>query len=417
MDLKNDLTHINLAKNSLGFLADRILELKYRGKHLVQHARHKVDDFISILEGINKYSTDGMLRIRTTDSKSRFDKDEEKDYALFIDDLQKKLSKGTKDGIRKVVFPDMHRMGFITRYGKDKKETDPYKKQHVFYVQVTDLGNELIKLKKNAFKKNALFTQRIDVLTKGIAQQLFDICVEENLKSISVYEYMFFLSFIDKKIGHVTYNKDDIVALLKDYQTLTSIEKKQVIDAVKKYCDPSNFRGDKTKKRDFGNWKNEAESLFCILENSMYFSVDHQRNNQSLKIRIGKDGIYGTKEKLKRSQQEKDEYYKQHGVKKTHGFELHHIVPLLLANNASEFAILDRWQNMIYIDGKNHDIISQTGNKNIILSFNNDDVILSDFSAVKKLPDINAKFNIDVLYSTKFQTMMKDTNQEIITSL
>ncbi|WP_205426593.1 hypothetical protein [Helicobacter suis] len=39
------------------------------------------------------------------------------------------------------------------------------------------------------------------------------------------------------------------------------------------------------------------------------------------------------------------------------GFEL--IVPLALARDQNEFSVLDRWQNMILIDGYKHAQISQ----------------------------------------------------------
>lgn len=165
------------------------------------------------------------------------------------------------------------------------------------------------------------------------------------------------------------------------------------------------------------NWKNEVESIFYLLDCTMYFSMNNQRNNQSLEVRIGKNGIFSSKQKLIRSHQEKDLYYKNHSVSKTVGYELHHIVPLFMTKKSGQFAVLDRWENMIYIDGKNHDIISQTGNKNIILSFNRDNVKLSDYSVVNKLPDINAVYKTDILYNPIHQGIMQQTNADILADL
>ncbi len=88
-----------------------------------------------------------------------------------------------------------------------------------------------------------------------------------------------------------------------------------------------------------------------------------------------------------------------------------------MAKKSGQFAILDRWENMIYIDGKNHDIISQTGKKNIILSFNRDNVKLSDYSVVNKLPDINEVYKTDILYNPIHQGIMQQTNADILADL
>src|SRR5690606_14289098 len=118
--------------------------------------------------------------------------------------------------------------------------------------------------------------------------------------------------------------------------------------------------------------------------------------------------------KLKRSYNEKSAYFSNHNVKKSIGFELHHIIPLLWARNSTEFFLLDKWENMLYIDAYSHSVITQSGNKHVKLDFvdSNNDITLSDpLGDVLKLE--NEK---NVKYSPNLSCIMYNKNQELLES-
>ena len=65
---------------------------------------------------------------------------------------------------------------------------------------------------------------------------------------------------------------------------------------------------------------------------------------------------------------------------------------------------------MVYIDGYKHSIITHTNNhKNIKLSFNNDDIMLTDPAGV--VSEIYLKKDKNIKYNTKNKTAMKEFNE------
>lgn len=149
-----------------------------------------------------------------------------------------------------------------------------------------------------------------------------------------------------------------------------------------------------------------------LLNQTIYFERENLKNNSRLKMKVAKDAAYESKKKLLRSTEERKLYFINHKIEKTKGFELHHIVPLLLAHSKNEFDILDVWENMLYIDGKTHSIITQTGNKTIKLNFVADDIELT--APAKNVSSVYCKKDENVLYNTSHKKTMSDYNEAIL---
>ena len=416
MSFKNDLMMVDPGKKCLEFLADRVLDPGYRGMQISQHNRYTVDEVIVILEEF--YNLVGMRRmtIRNEDLSARpVNTPEEATYALYTTNVVRRMGRGTQDTIRKNHFVDFHRMGLIKRYDRNGYETDPYEKKGIRYVSLTKLGLELIQNKSNTFQKNFIYTKAIDVLSHGLAYDLLDISLADTKSNLSIYEFMFFISFIGNSLKGHYYSRSEMTDYMLEFRNMSKFQKQAVIDIVENYCDPNKFYGDKTSKRDFHNWKNEAQQIFMLMDQTVIFELGIGKYKDFLHVKIGKGALFDDVTKLNRSKKAKDEYFINHKISKKPGFELHHIIPLFLAKNKLEFDSLDVWENMVYIDGYTHGIITHKNNKNIVLNFVSDDIRLSDNSKI--LPDVLCKRFLNVEYNISNQPIMKKYNSDTIASL
>ncbi|WRD09791.1 hypothetical protein E5K85_06640 [Helicobacter pylori] len=159
------------------------------------------------------------------------------------------------------------------------------------------------------------------------------------------------------------------------------------------------------------------EDVFTFLDKLEDKSVDLAIIDPPYNLKIASWDSFKNDKKLKRSIKEKALYFEKHGVKKEKGFELHHIdiVPLCLARSIEEFDLLDKWENLIYIDAFNHAKISQTQNKHICLYFKNCDVILSK-DLKEEQESLYLTYIENVLYKLDLQNAMLKYNKDLLHS-
>ena len=403
MTLKERLIQIDPSRKCLAFLADRIISNNYRGVQLSQHNRYDVAFITTML--IEMYNLIGKERmaIRTTDLKKRhFNYPDEEIYAQYVKNVSAKLGRGTQDSIRKNLFVDLNRMGFIDRFTNKGELIRPYEKGQVKYVSLTERGLELVQNANDIFQRNLIYTKAIDTLTDSLANELLDV-VSINGK-LTMTEFQFFISFIGQELNGRLYTKSELVDFVVDFRQMSGIQRRATINIVADYCIPKKFVGNKTEKRDYQNWKNETQQIFMLLDQTVLFEL----RQETLFIRVGETGLFENDAKLKRSLKEKENYFKYHEVKKQLGFELHHVVPLLTAKSKNEFMVLDVWENMVYIDGYTHSKITCTNNRNVDLTFKDDDIVLSD--PAKIVENIDCKKGANVIYNTKNKSTMKEFN-------
>ena len=388
------VNNISSGNKALEFIDARIRDEKYRGSRSSQHNRYVMSQIVEILTLLDKYAPDkGLMIIRTTDiSKRPENTSEEFTYAQFCNEAKERAGIGTQDAMRKNLFVDLHRMGLIARFDSKKIETDPFSKYGVKYVAISEQGLKLIKA-KNILDQYFIFSKGIDRLLGGYIDTLLDILRDSDygIENISMYQYMFFVSAIGLEFNF-SITTDQAVELIKSYRNLTSLQRKSVIETLKAELNPKKFSGKKTLKRDFHNWHNKAAQAYYLLNQTVYFEV----RGEQLVLKGGENSFVEAAKRLGRSLNEKYQYFVSHKISKVLGFELHHVVPLAWSENIHHFKMLDKWENMVYIDAFSHAKITQNRNRNVVMAFVKDDVTLSDYSKnqvyLKKTDNIAYKF-------------------------
>lgn len=404
------ISKINPGNKALEFIDFRIDNEKYRGSPSSEHNRYVMAQVIDILVLLDKYAPrQGLMTIRTTDiSKRPENNPDEFLYAQFCNAAKQKVHIGTQDAMRKNLFVDLHRMGLIERYNSRKEPTDPFSMTRIKYVSISNQGLKLIRA-KTILDKYFIFSKSIDRLLGGHIDIILDILrdKEYDLDKISIYEYMFFVSAIGTEFGF-NINTDKAVELVKEYRNLTPVQRKSVIETLKTELNPKSFSGSKTNKRDFHNWHNKITQVYYLLNQTVYFEV----RDEQLTLKYNQD-ISEATTRLDRSLNEKYQYFVKNKVEKTPGFEVHHVVPLSWSENIYHFKILDKWENMVYIDGFSHAKITQNKNRNIILDLIKKDIILSDYSK----NEVYLKYKENILYKLENQFLMKKYNGDLLNTI
>ncbi|MCY4010773.1 MAG: restriction endonuclease subunit R [Candidatus Saccharibacteria bacterium] len=324
----------------------------------------------------------GVMHIRTADiSKRPFNLPEESIYAQFCDMVKRQAGIGSQDAMRKNLFVDLHRMGLIDRYDKHKKVADPYAKTNIRYVGLTQLGLRFINPETDLLGRQFIFTKAIDRLLKGFINVLLNIFREyPEIKTITLYELMFFVSGVrldsNESFSFSIKNIAEAVSLMQSFNDMSLVQKRNVISHCESVLVPGTFKGNKTKQRDFHNWKNKIQQMFKLFEQTAYFRVEGSKKDPKLCLRAD-TGSTDQPVVFNRSAKAKQGYFEFHDVCKTQGFELHHVVPLSWAESPDHFLLLDNYKNMVYIDGYNHAKITQNRSRNVYMTNRNENLILS----------------------------------------
>ncbi|MWV62989.1 hypothetical protein DCO58_01225 [Helicobacter saguini] len=410
----DNLTNINPALKCLKFLYHRILRDDYRGTHKLQHYRWSSEYIKITLQNIAKFSdSKGFLYHTSGDINESYRyKENEIPFCEFINavnfDLKKADSGSTKDMVmRKIIFVNLQRMGFIERYNNHKELCDVNKKYKNYrYVKLTQSGIDFIE-SNNLFKSQKILGLALDSIFDGLVQDIFDILssFNEKQKYLSIEEMTYFVTYLNKSYENKILNKDDIIEFISEFRSLGA-RQKIVTQVINDFCNPKNFKGNKTQKRDLHNWKNEAQSIFDSLNLMSLFEYDSKTKRLFLKDSINNEKII-----FKRSNIIKEQYFKNHNVQKDSIFELHHIVPFYFAKDIDSLKIIDNWQNLIYIDANSHKRLTHKSGRNAIrLSFKDKNAILDDFLGV----EICLEFERNVKYNINLQNIMREYNQKLL---
>ncbi|WP_441725249.1 restriction endonuclease [Helicobacter pylori] len=261
LDITAQLKNIDPHKKCLQFLGDRVLSGNYRGWHLSQHNRYDQNKICVILEEIYKIVGNGLMQIHG-----------EKQYEELVKNVNKILGIGTEYSLRKNFFVDMHRMGLIDRYGVNKEKLHPYERSnHIKYIGLATLGLKLVE----AHPKGGQGASKpyYDEGLKNLG--LYDFgerCLEimDSLKTpyLTEYESMFFATALNL-------DTNTIAKYIDEFRLLDEYQYSSVIGLVRNYCNPDHFSGDKSNKRDFGNWQNETQQIFSLLAQIMPFEYNN----------------------------------------------------------------------------------------------------------------------------------------------
>ena len=338
-----EILQIDSSRECINFLVKRVQSDNYRGLQISQHNRYTQKEILVILQEIYGLCGDRLLQIRTSDlSKRPYNIEGEEKYAELTTKIASNLGRCTQDSLRKNIFVDLHRMGLIDRFNAKKKQLNPFDNGTKKYIALTKFGIDFLQ-STDIFTQNLFFTRALENLMQGFGEEILSIILELDRHYLTRDEVLFFATFLYQKLDSKTYNRSDIISLIRDYRTLSKFQKQALNEKIKSYCEPKNFSGDKTQKIDFHNWINETQQILSLLTQMAYF--EYNEHDVKLYIRTGTYGIYEDNTKLKRSIKEKYLYFKKHNITKEKGFELHHIVPLCLAASRAEFQVIDKWEN------------------------------------------------------------------------
>lgn len=391
------------------FIEERLHNDEYRGIQLSQHNRYTQDIILTIIEEIYKIAGEARLQIRTTDlSKRPQNTKDEEEYAKLTTNISNRVGRCTQDSLRKNIFVDMHRMGLLERYDAKGRPVDPLSARgQKKYICLTDLAIQMMK-EKDIFTLNMLYTNAIETLMNGYGADLLDIMVELGTDYIDINEMALFTSWLGRFVGNRCYTKTDIAELIKEYRTLSRFQRQGLLSQIQKFCDPNEFIGDKTGKRDWHNWINESQQIASLLGQTAYFEY----NNERLKLRIERNSLFEDDKKLKRSLKAKQDYFINHHIEKLEGFELHHVVPLCWAKSKTEYSVLDTWENMVYIDAYSHAKITQNRNRNVKLQFVSNDALFCDALNHK----VRCNYNTQIAYEAEKQSTMLTYNEQLLSA-
>ena len=336
-EFREKLLRIQPTLKCLNFLYHRILRDDYRGTHKLQHYRWNKDYIKTVLKYLPKdellYHTQGDIR------KDYLYKYEEEAFCEYLKNVNKALllqniGSVTDMAMRKIIFVNLHRMGFIERFDKNKKLCEVGKRYQYRYVKITQNGLDFIH-SKDIFEEQKYLGIALDFLFGGVVQDILDIINELEPKYLSISEMMFFVSYLGKHYQGNILTKDMIIDFINEFRSLKA-RQKAVESVISDFCNPRNFEGNKTQKRDFHNWKNEAQSMFDSLALMSLFEYDEQKERLLLRADINKEKI-----SFKRSSLIKMQYFQEHEVQKDVRFELHHIVPFYYAKDIDSLKAID----------------------------------------------------------------------------
>ena len=362
----------------ISYIIQRLQSNNYRGMHISQHNRYNLEVISEILKAIKETCNKNLFVIppgdydRTKPLEAKFS-----DFQNIVDVTKAKIGRGTINSIKKNFFPDLEKMGFL-----DRTRIPAGRNTVNLCGKLTEDAFELLNTTK-LVEKHKMYSDGIDNLLGQQISELADtIYLSDYAEDIfNVYEFMFIFS------DDTGENK---IKLLDAYRDLERYKRNKLISLIDDYATPENFTGNKKDKRDFHNWKNQAQQILNLLSDTVYFNVYKQnRTPKEFSLNSGSTGFYQSLQQRKTAP--KNRYFQFHGIQKRDDFELHHIVPIKSAKNPVEAKQIDDYRNLIYIHKNIHRefTTSQYGNLKVVLNIDPVKATFTDFNRIEMIEAIN----------------------------
>jgi len=415
--MNSSVDQIDPSNFALKYIKNRIKSDDYRGNIGSQHNRWDFKELEVVLTELDRFTTNGsLMQIRNADiSKRPQNISGEENYARFCNSIKEKVGKGTQDSIRKNLFPDFARAGWIERFDTNQVKLDPYSKGSVKYVSLSKEGLKFLN-SKSLDDRFFIFSKGVDNFLGGSINKIIHLISDPDfgLDYVDLLELTFFVSAVGSQSKDISLTLTECRDLIIEWRKLSKYQKIGVDAHLTKELVKNTNLSSKLMQRDFHNWINSAQQGFSLLKQTIYFEEWKDAKNSHLNRIIwmqdgNQNSAYAVR--LKRSLNQKHEYMKQHNVSKQKGFELHHVVALAWAESEYHFKLLDNWKNMVYIDGFSHAKITQNNNKNVLMKFESQRMILEDYSNNK----VEFKPGENLLWSeihkedmTKYNLMLLD---------
>lgn len=259
----------------LDFLVKRLQSDNYRGNHISQHNYYTQQEILSILKIINDFATyqsNPYVNVRNSSEE----------YTELVDVIHQTTGKGTLKSVRKQFLLEMSKMGFIYRCDGNRVILNPFNPQpgvEVKYIFITHFGFCFL-IEQDNTRHRFLYSQALINLIGPIYWDIYYLM--QNVRScscISIYEYMLFVSFLNQSLPsqpNYYYSIVDILNFINEFRVMENLQN-IIINLCEQYCNPNNFQGNKTTKRDWKNWQNEANITFKILGQTQLFHYDENK--------------------------------------------------------------------------------------------------------------------------------------------
>jgi len=379
------------------YIFERIKRKDYRGIHLSQHNRLPFDKVLEILKTVNNIAGNSTFNIHIGDWKGKKQRGRETYYRI-VNSLKKVIKQGTVNSLKKNIFPDLDTMGFLNRYDKKGGLVSSKKREIIASVSLTKFAVDFINEEKPR-RQYKMYVEATEKLLEPILDELFYLLYKE-FNSINVYEYMFIVS--DEKLS--IQKKID---LIKSYRKLKKVQRTKLIQKIVQEFEKINKKAlSKRHKRDFGNWYNESLQIFNLLNQTIYFKTFRKT---VLMLSISQEALEFI---ATRSQKQREKYFEWHNMKRTEGYQLHHICPISYATTRKQLELIDNYKNLIYISNKAHVKIPHDNNLFIKLDVKDEKILLVDPTDGKSLDITN-----DILVDKKHIKEMLRYNQELLAKI
>ncbi len=402
-EMLEKILNIEPCNEFLQYIVERVQRDDYRGIQISQHNRYDMDIVIAILKNVYDVVQDDFLPVPLGDISTDVIRESAEgthpEFAVVVEKINSEIGRTTENSLKKNFFVDFSRAGFIDRFGKDKKMLDPNNRSHVHFVKLTEDAIALIQ-EETIVGQYYIFSRKIDTLFGDAISDLAEMIYHSTYSndSISYTEFQYILSDTRK-------TAEEKIYLLSSYRDLNELQKKNVHRMLKDYCNPDNFDGSKTVKRDFHNWRNETQQIMQLLKNTIYFDV----REKNFALNRGKFGIFPEISRQQRRLSVKQEYFSNHKVIKRDGFDLHHVVPIKFVRNKEEFILIDNYKNLIYMERSVHKNIKDY---HIVLHVDSGIVKFEDIYSNSN--PIEATNNLSVMYNEDLSSIMVSHNKDIL---
>ena len=402
--LLQDILDIKRGNRFLEYIIERIQRTDYRGIHVSQHNRYDLDKLVKILQAIHKFAEQDKFSVPKGDTKKDANrlKNIKANHPIFHDIYERLRSQGivkAPDPLRKNFFVDFSRMGFIEKYDKNDRLRNPFKRTYTAFLKLSADGLKLIE-SKSLFEKHKIFTDGVERLLKNTLTDLVAAIDLSDYRRERFFFEEYTLIFSDGKLSGA-----EKIAMLDEWRSLKRTKREKAVSFIQKYCDPKKFVGDKTRKRDYHNWRNETQQLMRLFKATIYFQV---YENQ---FSLNSGEVFGVFEP-KRSQMPKQEYFHKHKIKKIEYYELHHIVPLSYIKNQREYKLIDDYKNLIYLSSERHKEI-----KKDYIKFRHNNPKIHFVNIHKHSDVVSAKNNENARFNPSRLPEMEKYNKNLIKSL
>jgi hypothetical protein len=348
-------------------IRERLMGGQYRGEHKSQHNRTSsiMTKVKKIMQAIELYGGDNNGRLMMPPGDDEKEKEEynkcrdHENFYKMLEYLRQNLVAVKSNSLRKNIFVDLEKMGYIERCPKNKK---PFKT-----VALTENGLQLA----NDEDMDSCYRSHQQALLKLIEKDYHDkvLNIMAETGHLDIDECMY---FIDKIIPY-----EDSVRRISMYRKLSKPQRKNIDRYVKEEIKKinklvnekikldGNSNRYKNYQRDFSNWKNLAGQNFAIL--SMMNSFKRVRRGRlDLKDNVT---VYNKGIKFERNQRQRKVYNEWHGCLdlKTGSTIAHHLYDFSNAKTEKEKERIDHHKNMLRLLPEEHNKLPTTDNPYVVL--------------------------------------------------